>query len=97
MLKNQRCNTYGRKINSMKKEVGGDVMDKFLAAQKSMQNYPIPDPSEIMKNKEKYLKEFSEYEQMIKTMSKNDPNSQNVLNKTPYHKYAEEILKMLKK
>ena len=67
-------------MNAVKKEVGSDLIDSFLKAQKAMKGYPIPDPSEIMSNKEKYLQEFTEYKQMVNQM-KND-NTANILKLT---------------
>ncbi|VVU95157.1 hypothetical protein CPAV1605_882 [seawater metagenome] len=95
MLKNKRCNTYGRTLKSMKKDVGEDMLNSYLSAQNSMKGYPIPDPQEILKNKAKYQKQFEEYGQMIKTMQKENPDVSKTLNNTPYHKYVEQILKKI--
>jgi hypothetical protein len=97
MLKNKRCNIYGKKMNDMKKKMGGDLISNYLNAQREMKDFPIPSPEEIMNNKDKYMKEFLEYDKMIKTMQKENPNSKNILKNNSYHKYAEEILKTLKK
>ena len=40
---------------------------------------------------------FSEYESMIKTMQKENPNASKILKNNSYHKYAQEIIKSLKK
>jgi len=94
-MKDMRSNQTGRKIKEMRKEVGDDMIKKFLAAQQAMGGQAIPDPSEIMKNKEKYLQQFQEYQQMIKNMKEKNPQLATMLEVNPYHKYANEVSKKL--
>lgn len=94
-MKNMRSNHTGRKVKEMRKEMGDDMIKKFLKAQQSMGGQAIPDPSEIMKNKEKYFKQFQEYQEMIKNMKEKNPQMANMLEVNPYHKYANEVSKKL--
>jgi hypothetical protein len=97
MLKNKRNNTYGKKIKNMKKDMGDDLMKNYLNAQENMKDYPIPDPQEIMNNKDKYLQQFKEYENMINMMKKSNPDAESMFKDNAYHKYAEQILEALRK
>lgn len=94
-MKNMRSNHTGRKVKEMRKEMGDDMIKKFLKAQQSMGGQAIPDPSEIMKNKEKYFKQFQEYQEMIKNMKEKNPQMATMLEVNPYHKYANEVSKKL--
>ena len=94
-MKDIRSNQTGRKIKDMKKEMGDDMVKKFLEAQKAMGGQAIPDPSEIMKNKDKYLQQFKEYQDMIKNMKEKNPQLATMLEVNPYHKYANEVSKKL--
>lgn len=94
-MKDMRSNQTGRKIKEMRKEVGDDMIKKFLLAQQAMGGQSIPDPSEIMRNKGKYLQQFQEYQQMIKNMKEKNPQLATMLEVNPYHKYANEVSKKL--
>lgn len=94
-MKDIRSNQTGRKIKDMRKEMGDDMVKKFLEAQKAMGGQAIPDPSEIMKNKDKYLQQFKEYQNMIKNMKEKNPQLATMLEVNPYHKYANEVSKKL--
>lgn len=94
-MRDIRSNQTGRKIKDMRKEMGDDMVKKFLEAQKAMGGQAIPDPSEIMKNKEKYLQQFKEYQNMIKNMKEKNPQLATMLEVNPYHKYANEVSKKL--
>lgn len=94
-MKDMRSNQTGRKIKEMRKEVGDDMIKKFLLAQQAMGGQSIPDPSEIMRNKGKYLQQFQEYQEMIKNMKEKNPQLATMLEVNPYHKYANEVSKQL--
>jgi len=94
-MKDMRSNTMGRKIRDMRKDVGDETIKKFLKAQQSMSGNPIPDPSEIMRNKEKYIEQFREYNNVIKNMKEQNPQAAAVLEGNDYHKYASAILEKL--
>jgi len=94
-MKDMRSNQTGRKIKEMRKEVGDDMIKKFLLAQQAMGGQSIPDPSEIMRNKGKYLQQFQEYQEMIKNMKEKNPQLATMLEVNPYHKYANEVSKKL--
>ena len=94
-MKDVRSNTMGRKIKDMRKEMGDDMVKKFLRAQQSLGGNAIPDPSEIMKNKGKYLEQFKEYQKMIQNMKEQNPQTAAMLEGNDYHKYASAILEKL--
>lgn len=90
-MKSIRSNQTGRKIKEMRKDLGDDMVKKFLEAQRSMGGQAIPDPSEIMKNKDKYFKQFEEYQKMIKDMKEKNPQMATMLQGNPYHNYANAV------
>lgn len=90
-MKSIRSNQVGRKIKDMRKEMGDDMVKKFLEAQQAMGGQAIPDPSEIMKNKDKYLKQFQEYQTMIKDMKEKNPQMASMIAGNAYHKYANAV------
>ena len=72
----------------MTKDYGSELTNSYIEARKKMA-IEIPSPEEIMTNKDKYIPQFKEYAQYIKTMSSKD------LNTNPYHKYAKNVMKAL--
>ena len=94
-MKDMRSNSMGRKIKDMRKDVGDETIKKFLKAQQSMRGNSIPDPSEILRNKEKYIEQFREYNNVIKNMKEQNPQAATLLEGNDYHKYASDILEKL--
>ena len=103
-LRDRRNNVFGRKINNLKKSHDTKLLDKYVAAKKeNLQFRPnkdgtvtiggntkieIPDPDEILKDKDKWTKEFKEYKETVDTMEK----SSDFFKSTAYYKYITEIL-----
>ena len=83
-----RKNTFGKQSEKMSKEHGSELTNAYIEARRKM-GVEIPDPDEIMSNKDKYIPQFREYAQYIKTMNSKD------LNANPYHQYAKKVMKAL--
>lgn len=96
-LKNQRSNIMGKRIKDMRKNMGDDLVKKFMEAQNSVGNNRIPDPQEILKNKDKYLGQFKEYQSMIDNMKEKNPQMAAMLEGNAYHRYASAIIDKLHK
>ena len=94
-MKSIRSNQTGRKVKEMRKEMGDDMVKKFLEAQKAVGSQAIPDPTEIMKNKDKYIKQFQEYQTMIKDMKNKNPQMASMIAGNAYHRYANAISEKL--
>ena len=95
LLKDRRSNKTGRRMKEIQKSMGDDMLQKFVKAQQSMGDNQIPDPQEIMKNKDKYIQQFKEYQTMIANMKNSNPEMSKMLESNPYHKYASAIIDKL--
>ena len=84
----RRNNLQKKEVDDMSKKYGSDLTNSYLETRNKM-GINIPDPEEIMNNKDEYIKQFSEYSEYIKKI---DPKE---LKKNPYHKYAKQIMKKL--